>query len=186
MKTLLIWVCTMAALTAQCQCDLKESVLSQDSNLPTSRLLRRHNSQHSSRQAHHHPGLLNRSTALNSEAIYWVNLDAAEHRRVGMIRRIRFYGYRSIRVPAYDKEAISLQHLAVIPECLVKQHVPCRGSACPMGLINLQPKPGVELRDIAHVIQLCSRPVNTPVELACSLSHLRAIRWAVGIDQDKV
>ena len=135
MKTLLIWVCTMAALTAQCQCDLKESVLSQDSNLPTSRLLRRHNSQHSSRQAHHHPGLLNRSTALNSEAIYWVNLDAAEHRRVGMIRRIRFYGYRSIRVPAYDKEAISLQHLAVIPECLVKQHVPCRGAACPMGLI---------------------------------------------------
>lgn len=101
-------------------------------------------------------------------------------RKMSTLNRLRSHGYISHRISAYSVEKVSVPPEAVIKECLVKQHVKCNGN-CPKGIEEMTPSQAEILhpQSFAHVIELCSRPVNTPVELTCALSHLKAIRTAV-------
>ena len=110
----------------------------------------------------------------NGELVYWVNMDSSKWRNNYMIDQFARFQIPNMRIRATLVENVQVEENAPMPECTKCK----RDSAnCPRAIkpVNSTSSPG----DVMIVTQLCTRPRTTIKELACSISHLRAILAAV-------
>jgi hypothetical protein len=112
--------------------------------------------------------------------IYWVNLDSAKARNHSMSTQFLTRHIYNNRVSATTVTEIFIDESAFIQECTtcLRDKINCKRGIKPTSKYTHEIFQTTK-SNVVVIDKICSRPINTMRELACTVSHLRAINKAI-------
>jgi len=117
-----------------------------------------------------------KTRSIYDKSVFWINMDSAVSRSQYMMKQFKKFRTPNIRVSATLYDDIIVPKFSIIAECIVCHSKKCREPKIKTTMNTPQFSAGYRNDSrFSYVARMCPRLADGRVELACTLSHLKAI-----------